>query len=125
MCVYVCACVRAVVSHHRRFLSNTHTRETHGRQASDVTVVIETAGLVWIGPQPLTEGELVYASLCCLCFFHFSLVSSVCFVMNLMTKLSHTDAHINKVTFFFRFMIQDVQTWTKGGAFNAHFMKNP
>lgn len=64
MCVSVC--VRAVVSHRRRFLSNTHTRETHGRQASDVTVVIETAGLVWIGPQPLTEGALVYASLCCL-----------------------------------------------------------
>lgn len=62
----VCVCVLAVVSHRRRFLSNTHTRETHSRQASDVTVVIETAGLVWIGPQPLTEGALVYASLCCL-----------------------------------------------------------
>lgn len=68
----------AVVSHQRPFLSNTHTRETHSRQASDVTVVIATAGQAGIGPQPLTEGELVYASL--FVFASFTFFSAAFFI---------------------------------------------
>ena len=54
-CVWVCVYLWAVVSHHlclhpalikhthTHTYTCTHTRETHSRQASDVTVVIETA----------------------------------------------------------------------------------
>lgn len=110
MCVSVC--VRAAMSHRRRFLSNTHTRETHGRQASDVTVVIETAGWVRIGPQPLTEGALVYASHCCL-FVSFTFLWLLLIHLSalLIKKSSHaqTDARRwnsrrHQIEIFFRFM---------------------
>lgn len=107
----MCVCVRGVVSHRRRFLSNTHTRETHSRQASDVTVVIETAGLVWIGPQPLTEGALVYASLCLFVSFTFLWLLLIRLSALLIKKSSHaqTDARRwnsrrHQIEIFFRFM---------------------
>lgn len=112
VCAHACVCARAVVSHRRRFLSNTHTRETHGRQASDVTVVIETAGLVWIGPQPLTEGALVYASLCCL-FVSFTFLWLLLIHLSalLIKKSSHAPTDVRRwnsrrhqIEIFFRFM---------------------
>ena len=93
LCFTMCVCVGRGESSPLSLIKHTHTRETHGRQASDVTVVIETAGAScdWPsaadGGRPCLRCTLDSSSL--LCLHHFSLRCS--FTLPLPWRISHTN----------------------------------